>query len=534
MSDSATTSPAPSALTSRRLPPLPWLETGGLALCALVAWIIVLSGGSRPDAAPERPLLASLPTRCRVVAKDLDYRLLLSHEPPLIADAQGRIRGRLRPDDSADIIRHLTAIRILRRLDSGMWDASDPAAYGLDDPVTLHIDDHPALIIGSIGGTQAYLRNDDGSLLIISPDPTPVLRRPVAALRRNTLDLPSPPTRVRHSRGWSLHRRPHTWLLRDEGAAPRHADEQLVSEWLEVLSGTSAEAFIADPGTPPRVEVLFTGRDDHIVQVRDFGPGPDERGRLIGRRQVVGDQEVNEFFICNIPAAYLDPHLEALASSRLLPVDPRTATRILLPHGIDLRRRRQGWSLADHDDGDSETIRALVEQLATLPRPDDDGSQQHQIIAWHGDETTRISLTRLPRLLEDLRPHDLRDRRLLPAFDPDTVIGLVIQPSDAPPEFYHRQDQSAAWPEDEAEHIDILLSNLSRARVTTWDGDASLSDGRIYDCTFIISDIVSDDEGTTRNRTTSLRMMANGRVSIPERRLSGTLNERSREEIVGE
>ena len=528
------TDPPPPTRSTRHLPPPPWIETGIIALVTLVAWVVLLTGGTKPSSDATRPLLEQAPTRCRIVADDIDFQLLLDTEPPLISDAQGRITGRLRADESTDIVRLLTSARIIRRLEPGAWDAADPASYGLDTPLTLHLDGRPPLVLGSIGGAQAYLRTDDGALLIVSPDPSPVLRRPVAALRRNTLDLPSPPTRVSHSQGWSLHRRPQAWLLRSEDDAPRHADEHLVTTWLKTLGATAAEAFIADPATPPRREVLFTGRDDQIVQLRDFGPGPGERGRLIGRRQVIGGHEVNEFFLCDIPAAYLDPHLQALVSTRLLPVDPGTATRILLPGGIDLRRRRAGWSLAGHDDGDSTAIAALVDQLATLSRPDGEGDGSDHIILWHGDEVTRISPPQLPALLRDLRPHDLRNRRLLPDFDPNTVLGLVIQPSDAPPEFYHRQSSDVPWPDDEAEPIDILLSNLGRARVSAWDGDASLSDGQVYDCTFIISDLVTDSDGICRNRTTTLRMMANGRISIPERRLSGILDERSREDIVGE
>ncbi len=515
-------------------PPRAWIEALVLGLVGGVVWLVILL---LPDAATRDQRTRLLPRRfpaCRVIGPTHSYSLLFDAPRPLLGDAELQAVARLRPNEAEDIAAALANCRIIRRIPADDWHATGAEAYGLDHPLRLEIPGLNPIVLGTGGGEHGYARGASDELLVLAPDPVAVLDRPPEILRAAALDLPQPLKSARHSAGWRLQREAGRWQLHgaDTDSGARWADEEVVATWLERLATAEPIGFGRDPQSQPRLRLILRGGPtggERSVILHDHGLGAGTTSRLIEREERIGEHTVREFLICDLPEALLAPAPAALISSRLVPLDPRDAERVRIGQLTFVQRDGQ-WGIHGLDDADPAAIAALLEDIARIERGEDRGARVERPLleVWQG--THHFALHhRHPELVERLRGlalRDLRSRALVPGLAAATVSGLVIQPSEALPEFYDR-DPESGWPAEYAKDITRLLDALGEARVQSWTGtvDPEAAPERVYDCTFIVS--------LLSGATYTLRMLQDGTVAIPERGLTGELEPASRRAVIG-
>jgi hypothetical protein len=125
--------------------------------------------------------------------------------------------------------------------------------------------------------------------------------------------------------------------------------------------------------------------------------------------------------------------------------------------------------------------------------------------------------------LQPLRPHQLRERLVLPELQADAVTDLIIQPRNGVPDLFSRQ-ADGDWPADEAPVVNAFVRALQRAAVSEWRGPLTKDLGpQDFDSTVTLS---------TGSDTWTIRLRQDGLVAVLERSLVGVLDNRSRREVM--
>jgi len=494
-----------------------WRECLITSAVALLLWLgLALSGGGGSDG--ERPrLIGTAADEIAVRFDDTAFRLDLDPDAPRVLDAEGALLGRAWPRESRAIASAIAETRVLRRIrpEDGAW-----AEYGFDHPVTLEMDGR-RWSLASAGIDRGYVR-DGEHLLILDTDLAALLRRPPAALRHPSLDI-SGCIRLAHDRGWSLaFAQGRWWLRRDDGDDREWTDRELCDAYLRELTAAPVVGYLDETEAERVRAVLTVERDRERGPVRIEDLGPARGGERVLRRSEAG---IEELLVVDVDPLLLDPEPSKLRSPKLVPLDPLTAERVRIGR-VDLRRDGEHWRMGPHRDLDPSRIDRLLRRLGAMPRRDD-VPQGGKALVTVESEGLRFELThedpRIVAVVQQLRPHHLRQRALLGDVDASEVDAVIIQPAEGAPDIYSRDD-SGAWPADSRAAVESFVQSLTTARVAEWTGASDHAETD-YDSTIALS---------VGSRNFTLHLRADGRVAVVERNLTGILDETSRREVLAE